>query len=750
LAGNNTDATNIIARSVDGGATWTAVTASSMSGILAGAAATGTNAFCNYSLAVADFSNDTNLRSWVAVQGTKNFFFEGGVSAVATVTPDISAAVYGGGGGSSNRAWWVAGGVGLAGVASLGYTTDPSGATGWTKSASANIANLASINAVGFSPFTQRWLAVGAGATGSTGTNILYSDVSGVTWTSTSVATAATPVITLHTCIWNQLPTPATVSNAGRWLVGGTRNDGGVNNVAVSNSASVYISTDVSGIISPWTPVAGTGAILSHVYSLAYNGRVWIAAGVRATDGGGGSTSTLMRTTDPTGASGWVGITATNTSVGGFDTAARSITWSADDGGMWIATGENMATTGSGGAVDASFSAVIYSLDVSGSAGTWRSVRETNSICFSGEGTGLAYTGDRWFAVGEGNRTIVATTGAGAASAASASTATWSPVSHGTSITRATDIAYTGRRLIATGSGAGSTTGVILSTDNTGASWSAGPSTGFSDALGGGTSVAFEASYDGVGRIVATGRSATNVMSVSADGGSTWSAPSTQFSSTNTVETTTQPLFTTGANSVAYVGNETLFGIGGNDVHWTGKRWVAVGRNTVDISGASSAVTVTAAATAGNAPSSMTTDVIVNNNTIPVATSDDGITWQCVRASQAPNLSEGTFLATNSRIGSTPLIDSQIIIADGCDTESNTDYGGMSTGVGGIGTGVGGIDIIAELTPVSHAAHSIGAVGIIGAAGNGGANSVGNVATASFDTTAFMITPRPLPFPHVN
>jgi hypothetical protein len=738
LAGNNTDATNIIARSVDGGATWTAITASSISGIFAGAASLGANTFCNYSLAYADFSNDTNLRLWVAVQGTKNFFFEGGVSAVATVTPDISAAVYGGG---SGRAWWMAGGVGLSGVASLGYTTDPSGATGWTKAASGDIANLSAINAVAFSPFTQRWLAVGAGATGSPGTNILYSsDASGVTWTSTNVATAVTPVITLHTCIWNQLPTPATVSNAGRWLVGGTRNNGGVNNVDISNSASVYISTDVSGIVTPWTPVTGTGAILSQVYSLAYNGRVWIAAGVRATDGGGGggssSTSTLMRTTDPTGASGWVGITATNTNVDGFDIAARSITWSAYDGGMWIATGENTATTGS---------SVIYSLDVSGGAGTWRSVRETNSICFSGEGTGLAYTGDRWFAVGEGNRAIVATTSTGTASAASASTATWSPVSHGTSITRATDIAYTGRRLIATGSGTGSTSGVILSTDNTGASWSAGPSTGFSDALGGGTSVAFEASYDGVGRIVATGRSATNVLSVSADGGSTWSAPSTQFSSANTVETTTQPLFTTGANSVAYVGNEPLFGIGGNDVHWTGKRWVAVGRNTADISGAGGAVTMTSVAAAA-----LSIPEIINNNTIPVATSDDGITWQCVRTSSAPNLSEGTFLATNSRIGSTPLIDSQIIITDGCDTESNTDYGGMGTGVGGIGTGVGGIDIIAELTPVSHAAHSIGAVGIIGAAGNGGANSVGNVATASFDTTAFMITPRPLPLPHVN
>jgi hypothetical protein len=738
VAGNNTDATNILARSVDGGATWTAITASSMTGILAGAAATGTNAFCNYSLAVADFSNDTNLRSWVAVQGTKNFFFEGGVSAVATVTPDISAAVYGGSGGGGGRAWWVAGGVGLTGVASLGYTTDPSGATGWTKAASADISNLASINAVAFSPFTQRWLAVGAGASGSTGTNILYSDASGVTWTSTTLATAATPVITLHTCIWNQLPTPTTVSNAGRWLVGGTRNDGGVNNVAVSNSASVYISTDVSGIATPWTPVAGTGAILSQVYSLAYNGRVWIAAGVRATDGGGGgSTSTLMRTTDPTGASGWVGITATNTIVDGFDTAARSITWNPADGGMWIATGENTATTGS---------SMIYSLDISGGAGTWRSVREANSICFSGEGTGLAYTGDRWFAVGEGNRTIVATTGA---NAAVASAATWTPVSHGTSITRATDIAYTGRRLIATGSGAGSTTGVILSTDNTGASWSAGPSTGFSDTLGGGTSIAFEASYDGVGRIIATGRSATNVMSVSADGGSTWSVPSTQFSSTNTVETTTQPLFTTGANNVAYVGNDTLFGIGGNDVHWTGKRWVAVGRNTADISGGSGsgsgAVTVTSAAAAAAAA----TTEIINNNTTPVATSDDGITWQCVRPSQAPNLSEGVFVATNSRIGSTPLIDSQILIADGGDTEPNTDYGGMVVGGGGgggggIGTGSSGIDIIAELTPASHAAHSIGAVGIIGAAGNGGANSVGNASVASFDTTAFTITPRPL------
>ncbi len=264
---------------------------------------------------------------------------------------------------------------------------------------------------------------------------------------------------------------------------------------------------------------------------------------------------------------------------------------------------------------------------------------------------------------------------------------------------------------------------------------------GFNDALGGGTSVNFEASYDGVGRIVATGRSATNALTVSTDGGANWSAPSAQFSSTNTFESTTQPLFTTGGNGVAYVGNDTLFAAGGNDIHWTGKRWVATGRNS-----AATVDTVPVSVTATSVPAIAPIDII-NNNTAPVATSDDGITWQCVRSSQAPNLSEGTFLATNSRIGATPLINSRIMIADGGDTEGNTDYGGMIGGVGGSGTGVAQIDIIAELTPSSTAASSIssgGSVGIIGAAGNGGTNIVGNAPIASFDSTAFTIMTRPL------
>jgi len=693
--------------------------------------------------------------------------------------------------------------------------------------------------------------------------------------------------ITLNTCIWNQLD--ASASATGRWLAGGTRNDISTN--TIPTSASLYISTDASGAASPWTPITGTGAILSQVYSIAYNGRVWIAAGVAATDVG--STSTLMRTTDPTGATGWQGIAATNVSTGGFDTAARSIAWNADQQ-MWFSTGENTATSGTGSAVDASFSTVIYSQDVSGSAGTWRSVRESNSFCFSGEGTGIAFTGDKWFASGQGNNQIVATAGT---SAASAATGSWTSIAHGTALTSASDIAYTGRRLIATGASiSGASNGVFLSTDNSGGSWSAAaatPGPGFTDASGGATSITFEASYEGVGRAIATGRSGTNTLSVSTDGGTTWAAPSVQYSSTylyenygpitartttvgfptlntlpnwiidinfiatggastfrpllgsmyNSVDTgrgwgiwvgntnqihychnnttydsfvgnvslnvgynlnvtkvgtsvtlrlttvstqavltntitvtdamglgpvdlygfsngelfigtighvivtdysksapsaTTQPLFTTGGNSVAYVGNDTIFLGGGNDVQWTGKRWVATGRT-------SSGVTAAAAVSSTSSGSAPLPDTI-NNNTSSVATSDDGITWQCVSSSQAPNLSEGTFLASNPRIGATPLINSQIAIADGGDTEATVDYGGMICDTGGSGTGVAQIDIIAELTPVSTAASSVvlGAVNILGAAGNGGANGVGNAQTASFDNTAFTITTRPI------
>ena len=123
-----------------------------------------------------------------------------------------------------------------------------------------------------------------------------------------------------------------------------------------------------------------------------------------------------------------------------------------------------------------------------------------------------------------------------------------------------------------------------------------------------------------------------------------------------------------------------------------------------------------------------------------MATSEDGMTWQCVRASQAPTpLTEGTFIGTNSRIGATRLINSQIVITDGGDTESVADYGS------GSGTGIAQIDIIAELTPVSNAAAGIvGTVGILGAAGNGGASGVGNAGTPSFDNTAFTITTRPM------
>ena len=734
VAGNNTDATNVLARSIDGGSTWTPVQLSSVSGILAGSASVGANAFCNYSLAYADYSNDTNLRSWISIQGTKNFMFEGGVNTVATVTTNIVASTYNNAG-AGTRAWWVAGGSGTSGAA-LAYSTDPSGATGWTKSESAGIASLVAINDVAFSPQTQQWLAVGAGASGSTTQNILFSDASGTTWTASAVATPATPVITLNTCIWNQLD--ASASAVGRWIAGGTRND---ISVSIPTSATLYISTDTSGAASPWTSIAGTGAILSQVYSAAFNGRVWIAAGVPASDSG--STSTLMSTSDPTGAAGWQGIATTNASISGFDTAARSITWNADQQ-MWIATGENTATAGSGAAVDASFSSVIYSLDVNGSTGTWRTVRESNSTCFSGQGNGIAFTGRKWLAVGEGTNQIVATTDMSANTAFGTGAApSWSSAGNANTAlpVRGTDIAFTGRNLVATGVGSGSSSGVVISTDPTGSSWSTAAA-GFTDASGGGTSITFEPTYDGAGRLVATGKSATNSITVSSDSGATWNTSATtpatgvQLSSQRTAPVaTTQSLFTTGGNNVAYVGNDTLLGGGGNDVHWTGKRWIATGKN----SGVDTTTTTTAAVSTSTAPD------ITNNNTSTVAVSDDGITWQCVSSGQAPNITEGIFVATNSRVGATPLIDSRITIMDGGDTEPMTsDYSSS----GGMGAGIAQLDIIAELPVTSvSASNTTATVATIGVGSNNTVNSVNGVGVtpvASFDNTAFTITTRPV------
>jgi hypothetical protein len=674
----------------------------------------------------------SNLLLIKGTNGTSNIVATQGATTTngtLTVAGTIYTLVYGTLG--TNRAWWVAGGAGTsaAGVsgAVLAYSTDPSGATGWTKSASASIASLATINDVAFSPQTQRWLAVGAGASGSSTQNVLFSDASGATWTASAVATPVTPVITLNTCIWNQLD--ASASEAGRWLAGGTRND---ISVSIPTSASLYISTDVSGEASPWTPIAGTGAILSQVYSLAYNGRVWIAAGVPASDVG--STSTLMRTSDPTGATGWQGIATTASSISGFDTAARSIAWNADQQ-MWVATGENTGT-----AADASFSSVIYSLDVSGSVGTWRTVRESNSTCFSGQGNGIAFTGRKWLAVGEGTNQIVATTDISANTVFGTGSAapTWSAAGNANAVlpVRGTDIAFTGRNVVATGSGA------AISTDPAGTSWSAvGSAAGFTDASGGGTSITFEPTFDGgTGRLVATGKSAANSISVSSDNGATWNTSSTatatavQFSSRQQTVATTQTLFTTGGNSVAYVGNDTLFGGGGNDVHWSGKRWIATGKN----SGADGTAT-TATTSAATVPD------ITNNNTAPIAVSDDGMTWQCISSSQAPNITEGMFVATNSRIGAMPLIDSRITIMDGGDTETTVDYG---SGGSGVGAGIAQLDIIAELPVTSvSASNTTGAVGVIGVGANNSANSVNGVGVTppvSFDNTSFTITTRPI------
>jgi hypothetical protein len=103
------------------------------------------------------------------------------------------------------------------------------------------------------------------------------------------------------------------------------------------------------------------------------------------------------------------------------------------------------------------------------------------------------------------------------------------------------------------------------------------------------------------------------------------------------------------------------------------------------------------------------------------------------------------FVATNSRIGATPLIDSRITIMDGGDTETTVDYG---SGGSGVGAGIAQLDIIAELPVTSvSASNTTGAVGVIGVGANNSANSVNGVGVTppvSFDNTSFTITTRPI------
>ena len=693
IATNNTGNTNTIARSTNGGDTWSAVSLSSVSSYMNGCVDVAANSYCGFSLAYADFEADTNLRSWVSIEGTKNFLFDGGVTTVATVSSNINPSTY-----NTNNVWWVAGGIDASNTGVIGYTTDPSGATGWTKAITSVISQGSVINHIAFSPHTQTWLAVGKG----TSPVALYSDLTGKMWTSSSGTSYSN---SLNTCIWNQPVSSA--SSSGRWIAGGLTTSGG------SSAASLFISTDVSG--DNFTPIEGTGAILSEVYSLAFNGRVWIAAGVPNPNVAAQSQCCMMRTFDISGVSNWVSIlgtktngTSPNNGDGGFDASVRSITWNSQQN-MWIATGENS------GIADVS-SSIMYSLDISGSPGSWRSVRDSNSL-FSNQGNGVAFTGTKWIAAGEGTNTIISTSGTNASIANS-----WSGIPSASNLlsTRATDIAYTGTSIVATGQGSLYTG--IVSSDASGTSW-VGKNLGFETTpqVSSATSVFYEPSNSG-GVLIATGKSTSNSISYSTDYGANW-----------TGSTNSQQLFTNGGNSVEYIGNDTLFVGGGNNVYWNGKRWISVG-NIIDRSNEVVSGKLELDAMSGST----------------IAISDDGIMWSDVPS----EFTEGRFVLSNPRIGAAPLIDSQIVISDGCDTELTSDNGSNSyssliassanASANGMGVGIAQIDIISENPIIPSAASAISngnQVDILGVGIN--ANGTGIAATPGFDNTAFSITVRP-------
>jgi hypothetical protein len=354
------------------------------------------------------------------------------------------------------------------------------------------------------------------------------------------------------------------------------------------------------------------------------------------------------------------------------------------------------------------------------------------------QGNGITFTGKKWVAAGEGTNTIVASSGTLANQQGS-----WSKITAGSNAMpiRATDIAYTGTSIVATGqiaNGGPGTSGAIVSTDASGTSWSPA-NIGFVDSSGGATSIVYEPSYDG-GLLVATGKGAANAISYSTDYGATWVNATTRDAS-GASSTNTQQLFTTGGNGVEYIGNDTLFAGGGNDVHWNGKRWVAIGKTSERPAGG--------AATAATA---VTEVVVTNNNTSSIALSDDGITWSSVPSNQTSEMTEGTFIATNSRIGATPLINSQIVIMDGGDTELTGDFGSnaasssASLSASGMGVGIAQIDIIGENQIIPSAAGAISNTNQVDLLGVGiTANGAGMTPIPSFDNTAFTITVRPLP-----
>ena len=130
--------------------------------------------------------------------------------------------------------------------------------------------------------------------------------------------------------------------------------------------------------------------------------------------------------------------------------------------------------------------------------------------------------------------------------------------------------------------------------------------------------------------------------------------------------------------------------------------------------------------------------------------------WSSVPSNQTSEMTDGTFIATNSRIGATPLINSQIIIMDGGDTEMTGDFGNNSSSslinsssnasANGMGAGIAQIDIISEnqIIPCTTSSISNGIqLELLGVGIN--ANGTGMTPIPSFDNTSFTITVRPLP-----
>ncbi len=428
-------------------------------------------------------------------------------------------------------------------------------------------------NVKGIASNGSMWVAVGEGG----GTNSIAYSTDGIVWNPAS-ASASDIFSTAYGVAWN----------GSIWVAVGT----GLNTIANStdgiNWTNSYNSTDIfytsgNGIAwngSIWVAVgAGVNTIaystdginwngVSNLFfgnSIAWNGSIWVAVGQ--------GTNSIAYSSDGIN---WNGV---SNSITKLSASGNGIAW---NGSLWVAVGAGtsgiiaysrdginwngvtnsvssifvgvasttlvpntitppnpvivaLAFIPSPGGSTISYSTIFYSND----GVNWNPAYGVTGTIFSSWGSGVAWNGSMWVAVGAGVNTI----------AYSINGKYWLPSNNSTYIfsTSGNDIAWNGSIWFAVGAGVNT---IAYSPD--GLNWN-----GVSN-----STTIFSTSGNGIawnGSIwVAVGAGTSNTIAYSTDGN----------------------IWTGATNSIGGGNSTTIFSTSGNNIAWNGSMWVAVGSGT--------------------------------------------------------------------------------------------------------------------------------------------------------------------------